>query len=60
METTADLLVHDADLVATVDDGRREIAGGWVAVTGGAVSGVGGPGDPRPVHWNPSAVVIRR
>jgi cytosine/adenosine deaminase-related metal-dependent hydrolase len=45
---TADLLVHDADLVATVDDDRRELAGGWVAVTGGVVSGVGGPGDPRP------------
>ena len=41
METTADLLVHDADLLATVDDDRREIAGGWVAVTGGVVSGVG-------------------
>src|SRR3712207_9193219 len=48
VETTADLLVHDADLVATVDNGHREIAGGWVAVTGGVVSGVGGPGDPRP------------
>ncbi|MGR7024786.1 8-oxoguanine deaminase [Geodermatophilus sp. URMC 62] len=48
METTADLLVHDADLLATVDDDRRELAGGWVAVTGGVVSGVGGPGDPRP------------
>ncbi|MGY1673412.1 8-oxoguanine deaminase [Geodermatophilus sp. SYSU D00710] len=45
---TADLLVHDAELLTTVDDDRREIAGGWVAVTGGVVSGVGGPGDPRP------------
>jgi cytosine/adenosine deaminase-related metal-dependent hydrolase len=44
----ADLLIADAELVATVDDTRREIAGGWVAVTGGAVSGVGGPGDLRP------------
>ena len=43
-----DLLVVDADLLVTVDDARREIAGGWVAVTGGAVSGVGGPGDDRP------------
>ncbi|MGY1697853.1 8-oxoguanine deaminase [Geodermatophilus sp. SYSU D00814] len=48
METTADLLVHSAELLATVDDDRREIAGGWVAVTGGVVSGVGGPWDPRP------------
>jgi cytosine/adenosine deaminase-related metal-dependent hydrolase len=45
---TADLLVHDAELLATVDDARREIPGGWVAVTDGVVSGVGGPGDPQP------------
>jgi cytosine/adenosine deaminase-related metal-dependent hydrolase len=45
---TADLLVRDALLVATVDAGRREIPGGWVAVTGGLVSGVGGPGDAAP------------
>ncbi|HEX3425046.1 MAG TPA: 8-oxoguanine deaminase [Acidimicrobiales bacterium] len=45
---TADLLVTAAELVATVDDDRREIAGGWVAVTGGLVSAVGGPGDPPP------------
>ncbi|WP_218822436.1 8-oxoguanine deaminase [Geodermatophilus pulveris] len=48
MERPADLLVHDAELLATVDDTRREIAGGWVAVTGGVVTGVGGPGDPAP------------
>ncbi|MGY1815103.1 8-oxoguanine deaminase [Blastococcus sp. SYSU D00820] len=48
MPDPVDLLVHDAELIATVDDARREIAGGWVAVTGGVVSGVGGPGDPRP------------
>ena len=44
----ADLLVLDAELVATMDDERREIAGGWVAVTDGLVSAVGGPSDPRP------------
>jgi cytosine/adenosine deaminase-related metal-dependent hydrolase len=44
----ADLLVHGADLVATVDDQRREIKGGWVAVTDGLVSAVGGPNDPMP------------
>src|SRR3712207_4164187 len=44
----ADLLISDAELVTTVDDARREIPGGWVAVTDGAVSAVGGPGDPRP------------
>jgi cytosine/adenosine deaminase-related metal-dependent hydrolase len=45
---TADLLVHDAELLATVDDGRREIAGGWIAVTDGVVSALGGPADPQP------------
>jgi cytosine/adenosine deaminase-related metal-dependent hydrolase len=45
---TADLLVHDAELLATVDDARREIAGGWIAVTDGVVSALGGPGDPMP------------
>jgi cytosine/adenosine deaminase-related metal-dependent hydrolase len=45
---TADLLVHDAELVATVDATRRELPGGWVAVTDGVVSALGGPGDPQP------------
>ncbi len=44
----ADLIVHGADLVATVDDDRREIAGGWVAITDGFVSSIGGPSDPEP------------
>jgi cytosine/adenosine deaminase-related metal-dependent hydrolase len=45
---TCDLLVTGAELVATVDAGRREIAGGWVAIDGGLVSALGGPGDPPP------------
>jgi cytosine/adenosine deaminase-related metal-dependent hydrolase len=45
---TADLLIAGAELVATVDDERREIVGGWVAVTDGLISGLGGPGDPQP------------
>jgi cytosine/adenosine deaminase-related metal-dependent hydrolase len=44
----ADLLVRNAKLVATCDDGRQEIAGGWVAITGGLISGIGGPADPQP------------
>ena len=40
----ADLVVSDAKLVATMDDARREIAGGWVSVTAGRVDAVGGPG----------------
>jgi 8-oxoguanine deaminase len=43
-----DLLVRDALLVATVDDARREIEGGWVAITGGLVQAVGGPADAMP------------
>jgi cytosine/adenosine deaminase-related metal-dependent hydrolase len=45
---TADLLVHDAELIATIDDARREIAGGWIAVTDGVVTALGGSGDPMP------------
>jgi cytosine/adenosine deaminase-related metal-dependent hydrolase len=44
-----DLLVTGARLVATVDDARREIAGGWVAVSDGLVSALGGPSDEQPV-----------
>ncbi len=42
------LLVSGAELVATVDDDRREISGGWVAVDAGLITGIGGPGDPPP------------
>lgn len=49
MDTAAaDLLLHRAELVATVDHDRRELTGGWVAITGGLISGVGGPQDPQP------------
>ena len=44
----ADLLVTGARLVATCDAEHRELAGGWVAVTGGLVSAVGGAADPPP------------
>ena len=43
-----DLLLHRADLVATVDGARTELRGGWVAVTGGMVTAVGGAGEPPP------------
>ena len=43
-----DLLIKNAALVATVDDDRRELAGGWVAITDGLISGVGGSTDPMP------------
>ncbi len=46
--TPVDLLVTGADLVVTMDDDRREIAGGWVACSGGLVTAVGGPSDTPP------------
>jgi cytosine/adenosine deaminase-related metal-dependent hydrolase len=46
--TDADLLVRDALLVATVDDDRRELAGGWVAITDGLVQAVGSSTEPPP------------
>ncbi|MCP3993272.1 MAG: 8-oxoguanine deaminase [Actinomycetia bacterium] len=45
---TVDLIVEGADLVATGDADRTEIAGGWVAVEGGLISAIGGPRDDQP------------
>ncbi|MSV96951.1 MAG: 8-oxoguanine deaminase [Actinobacteria bacterium] len=44
MNSTADLVVRNATLVATVDNARREIPGGWVAITNGIITGVGSAG----------------
>lgn len=44
----ADLLVRNALLVATVDSTRRELPGGWVAITNGLISGVGSSLDTPP------------
>ncbi len=44
----ADLLVRNALLLATVDDARTEIAGGWVAITDGLITALGGPGVAYP------------
>jgi 8-oxoguanine deaminase len=43
-----DLLVAGADLMVTMDDARRELAGGWVACNGGFVVAVGSGSDPAP------------
>ena len=40
----ADLLVSGSELLVTLGSGN-EIAGGWVAITGGLVSSIGRPGD---------------
>lgn len=45
-----DLVVHSARLVATMDSARREIAGGWVAITNGIVTAVGTGEHPRGVE----------
>ena len=44
----ADLVVTGADLVATMDDERRELPGGWVAITDGLVEAVGSSLDTPP------------
>jgi cytosine/adenosine deaminase-related metal-dependent hydrolase len=44
----ADLLVRNARLVATLDDDRRELAGGWVAIDGGSIAAVGTSADAEP------------
>ncbi|CAB4363117.1 MAG: 8-oxoguanine deaminase [Actinobacteria bacterium] len=45
----ADLLIRNALLVATVDDQRRELPGGWVAITGNLIEAVGGAADDAPI-----------
>ena len=44
LTSTSDLLIRNAALVATVDNQRREISGGWVAITHGVISGIGTAG----------------
>src|SRR6478752_7079891 len=44
----ADLVLRNARLVVTMDGARRELAGGWVAVTGGLVQAVGSSLDEPP------------
>jgi len=43
-----DLLIRNARLLATLDAERRELAGGWVTITGGFVEAVGTSTDPEP------------
>jgi cytosine/adenosine deaminase-related metal-dependent hydrolase len=47
-DEAVDLLVTGAELVATMDDERRELPGGWVACRAGFVVAVGGAGDTPP------------
>lgn len=44
----AELLLRNATHIATMDDARTEIPGGWVAVTDGFISGIGKTGEEPP------------
>ncbi len=44
-----DLLIRNALLVATVDQDRREIPGGWVAIAAGLIRAIGTATDTPPV-----------
>jgi cytosine/adenosine deaminase-related metal-dependent hydrolase len=48
VEDAADLVVRDAALLATCDADRRELAGGWVAITDGVITAVGAGSEPPP------------
>ena len=61
MVQPVDLLIEDAWLVATMDDERREIAGGWIAVDQGYVVAVGGSFDEQPTahrHLNVNGCLV--
>jgi cytosine/adenosine deaminase-related metal-dependent hydrolase len=47
-DEVVDLLVTGAELVATVDDERRELSGGWVAIHDGLVHSLGDAGTAQP------------
>ena len=42
-----DLVIKNARLVATMDDQRRELAGGWVSVVEGRIDGIGSDDPPH-------------
>ena len=52
--TTCDLILTNADLIATVDPERREIPNGWIAVTRNRIVAIGGAADHAPT---PTTVV---
>ncbi len=43
-----ELVLRNALLVATMDDERRELPGGWVAIDGGLIHSLGRHGEPAP------------
>ena len=47
-QMTVDLLIRDAGLIATMDDSRTELRGGWLSISDGLVVGLGSSTDPQP------------
>ncbi len=45
---TCEVLIDNAELIATVDPARREIRNGWLALTGNRITALGGATDPKP------------
>ncbi|MEZ5171181.1 MAG: 8-oxoguanine deaminase [Acidimicrobiia bacterium] len=50
MPAPVDLVITGAELVATLDEDRTELPGGWVALDGGRVAAVGAPGTEPPAE----------
>lgn len=48
VSAACDLLLTNADLIATVDAQRREIPNGWIAITGNRIVAIGGVADQAP------------
>ena len=42
-----DLVIANARLIATVDEGRNEVAGGWISIRAGFIESLG-MGEPPP------------
>src|ERR1700719_3123107 len=47
-DAAVDLLVRHAEPVATVDEARAELRGGWVAIRDGLIAAVGDAATPAP------------
>lgn len=47
-ERVFDLVIRNARMIATLDENRRELRGGWVAITDGAIEYVGESGEVAP------------
>ena len=48
LKPCSDLVIRNARLIATVDSDRREIAGGWIAISGGLIVDIGSSNEQPP------------